>query len=107
MPPTCHVYVIRLQPSVLEEPRFARANPDHDPKQPCAYVGSSVRAPEERLQQHVSGYKACRFVTRHHDPRHPLIGARHRVFATRQEATRYEARLAEKLRKRGWAIWQN
>lgn len=102
-----HVYVIRLLPSVKTEPRFVRANPDHDPKKPCAYVGSSVRAPEERLAQHVAGYKACRFVTLHHDPKYPLIGAKHRTFTTRDEATKYEARLARKLRERGWAIWQN
>ena len=102
-----YVYVIRLLPTVLQEHDFAKANANHRPDKPCVYVGSSVRQPRTRYEQHVAGYKACKKVTRHHDARYPLIERKQRVFSTRGEAEAYERKLAEELRRKRYAVWQN
>ena len=34
-----HVYVIELDPAVLEHARFRAENPDHDARKPTLYVG--------------------------------------------------------------------
>lgn len=101
------VYVIRLLRSVLDEPDFAAVNLGHRPHKPCVYVGSSVHPPEVRYQQHVAGYKACRKVTGHHDARFPLVARLGRAFSTRAEAEAHERWLAQRLRQRGYAVWQN
>jgi hypothetical protein len=49
------VYVIELD---------RRAGRRRDPRIPWVYVGSSARKPEQRFEQHVSGYKSARLVKR-------------------------------------------
>lgn len=49
------VYVIELDRG---------AGKRRDPRLPWLYVGSSARAPEERFEQHRSGYKSARLVKR-------------------------------------------
>ena len=39
------LYVIRLDPKVLEVPKFVAANADHDEKKPCVYVGMTWHTP--------------------------------------------------------------
>ena len=34
-----NVYVIELDPAILNIARFRNANPDHDLRKPCVYVG--------------------------------------------------------------------
>ena len=49
------VYVIELE---------REAGKRRDPRIPWVYVGSSVRTPEERFEQHLEGYKSARLVKR-------------------------------------------
>jgi hypothetical protein len=49
------VYVIELE---------AAAGRRRDPRLPWVYVGSSARSPEQRFEQHLSGYKASRLPKR-------------------------------------------
>ncbi len=49
------VYVIELE---------AGAGRRRDPRLPWVYVGSSARSPEQRFEQHLSGYKASRLPRR-------------------------------------------
>lgn len=49
------VYVIELE---------REAGVRRDPRIPWVYVGSSVRTPEERFEQHLEGYKSARLVKR-------------------------------------------
>jgi hypothetical protein len=49
------VYVIELT---------REAGRRRDPRLPWLYVGSSSRSPEQRFEQHVSGYKSARLVKR-------------------------------------------
>ena len=105
-PKNCNVYVIRLDPAVLTHRKFRKKNPDHDPRKPCVYVGMSHRTPAERLEQHKRGYKACRYpklygqalIPRHFERLNPM---------TRADAEKQEVALAARLRRRGYAVWQN
>lgn len=102
----CNIYVIRLDPAVLNHLRFRERNPDHDPRKPCVYVGMTYRTPQERFDQHLAGYKACRYVKKYgrqlmpkkYEKLNPL---------TRTEAKQKEVALAVRLRARGYAVWQN
>ena len=104
-PKTHSVYVVELSDDVLKHKRFCKENPDRDDGKACLYVGMTSRTPEERLQQHLSGYKACSYVKRYgkclcrrlYEKFNPL---------TRNDAAKLERRLARRLRKTGYAVWQ-
>jgi hypothetical protein len=101
-----YVYVIRLLPSVLDERKYLAANPNRRADRPCVYVGQSVKEPAVRYKEHVTGHKACKYVTRHHDARSPLLLRKCKEFDTRAEAEHWELELARILRKRGYSVWQ-
>lgn len=100
------VYAIRLRPAVLEVGRFRDANPEYMEGMDCFYVGMTAKSPEERWQQHRNGYKSSRFARRYGcelmPPEFTVI--RHRTF---EEARRLERRIARRLRKKGYGVWQN
>ncbi len=60
-----NVYVIGLDKAVLKERKFVEANPDHDPKKACLYVGMTGLRPDERFQNHKNGHKANKYVKRY------------------------------------------
>jgi hypothetical protein len=103
---TKRLYVIRLDPSVLKIARFRNANPDHRPDKPCVYVGSTGIDPERRYEQHKAGIKAAGLVRRFGlGLKQPMTRNQPPVPWTRVEEA--ERRLAERLRARGYAVWQN
>ena len=53
------VYVILLDPSVLQHPSILRLNPNRDPAKPCVYVGMTGLAVQERFQNHKNGHKSA------------------------------------------------
>ncbi|MCC6231491.1 MAG: hypothetical protein IT580_02550 [Verrucomicrobiales bacterium] len=58
------MYVVELDAAVLNS-RAARAlNPLRDPGKPPVYVGMTGLPPEERLANHVRGYKSSYWVRR-------------------------------------------
>lgn len=97
------LYVVELDPAVLSHGRVRKANPSGGDR--CVYVGSTAHTPEHRYQQHKAGVHSNRgYVTRY--------GAGLRTdlsdgasYATRQDAERAEAQLAEQLRKEGYTVW--
>lgn len=101
-----YVYVIRLDQAVLSHRKFSGKNPDHDPCKPCVYVGKSFRTPEERLAQHLSGERASRWVRKYGITLIPRQ-YQHLNPMTRSGAESEEVSLAERLRRRGYAVWQN
>lgn len=101
-----NLYVIELDPEVLEERRFSAANPDRRDDKPCVYVGSTALTPEERFEQHRAGHKANRFVFRYGLKLRPRLYRSHQDYPTRAIAEREEERLALRLRKRGYSVWQ-
>ena len=102
-----NVYVIELRRDVLEKKAFAGKNADRREDKPCLYVGQTAKTPEERFEQHLDGTKASRIVKEYGVRLRPRLYANVGPFETRSEAERAETRLAEKLRRRGFAVWSN
>lgn len=102
---TYNVYVIRLDEDAWGSARFRKANPERDPGKPCVYVGSTMRSPERRFEQHLSNYKANRFAHLHGIELMPELYRDYQGFATRAEAEQAEARLGALLRQRGYGVW--
>jgi hypothetical protein len=100
-----NLHIIRLRPEVWESRRFREANPDRRMDKPCVYVGSTAREPAARLDQHLSGVRSSRIVKRYGTE---LLQRKMRnlrpVPAAKAEAE--ERRLAERLRRRGYGVWQ-
>jgi len=107
------VYVIRLKPEVLKHKKFLRENPDYQEGKPCYYVGSSSRSPEERAEQHrdaaVNKNGKRLFNIYAHSYFNGLRPSKYRnvpPFEKRKDAEKAERDLAEKLRKKGFGVWQ-
>ena len=101
------VYVIELRRDVLEKKKVAGENPDRRRDKPCVYVGQTVRTPEERFAQHRAGVRSSRIVREYGVRPRPKLYANVGPFETRAEAERAETKLAERLRRRGYAVWNN
>ena len=100
------VYVVQLSSDVLQERKFVRANPGHDPSLPCVYVGMTGLTPEERFLNHRKGRKSNRYVHRYGVKLLPRLYRRYNPM-TYRGAQKLEVKLAGKLRKKGYAVWQN
>ena len=53
------VYVILLDPAVLQHPTIQLLNPNRDPAKPCVYVGMTGLAVQDRFQNHKTGHKSA------------------------------------------------
>ena len=103
---THNIYVIELDKQVLEKKKFREANPDDVKGRPCVYVGMTSKTPEERFEQHKSGYKSSRIVKqfglrlkpRQYQSLNPM---------SRDDAAEMEFEKARRLRKKGWGVWVN
>ena len=100
------VYVVELDKAVLNKKRFVAANPNHDPDLACFYVGMTGLTPDERFANHKKDHKANRYV------RDYGLWLRRRMYEkynpmTYEDATVAEKEIAEKLRAKGHAVWQN
>lgn len=104
--PDRNVYVILLRDEVFtEKKKFSEANKHYEKLKPCVYVGRTVRSPEERLDQHIKGYKASRYVKKYGVKLLPELykGINPMLY---DEAVKKEVELANELRKKGYAVWQ-
>jgi hypothetical protein len=59
------VYVILLDPAVLQHRSILRLNPNRDPAKPCVYVGMTGLAVQDRFQNHKKGEKSAWVVERY------------------------------------------
>ena len=100
-----HVYVIELDPAVLEHAKFRAANPDHDPRKPALYVGMTGLNPETRFERHKYGVKDNAYVRRYGVRLRPDLYAGLNPLPY-GEAQRMEQVLARELRHDGYAVWQ-
>jgi hypothetical protein len=100
-----HVYVIELDPAVLNLARFRRSNPERDMLKPCVYVGMTGLTPEERFAKHKAGVRANRYVQRYGLRLLPKLYAyaNPMPYAAAREM---EVELAIALREEGYAVWQ-
>jgi hypothetical protein len=101
-----HVYVVELNPKVLERSKFQRANPGYEQGKDCLYVGMTGLTPEERFANHRKGHKASRIVRDFGQKLRPELYSKYNPLS-RKEAEKLEVELAEELREEGHAVWQN
>lgn len=59
------VYVILLDPAVVQHPSILRLNPNRNPAKPCVYVGMTGLAVEDRFQNHKKGQKSASIVKKY------------------------------------------
>jgi len=100
-----NVYVVELDRAVLEERRFARANPGYNSSKPCLYVGATGLSPEKRFENHREGYKANRYVQRYGRRLRPELYEEYNPLSY-EDAQEMEHELAAMLREKGYAVWQ-
>ncbi len=114
MPTAYHVYVIELSRKVFtEDRRFREANPQYNGVLECLYVGQTSKTPQERFQQHRSGYRNAKG----HKLSSEIVRKYGRYLRpslyqdigplTRAEALEVEKGLALELRRKGYAVWFN
>ena len=99
--------MIELAKEARTVKRVREANPNANPKMKCVYVGSTARTPEQRFEVHKAGGKQSSSIVRLHGVR--LVPGLYRNFPLmpRAQAEDEEARLANKLRAKGYTVWQN
>jgi hypothetical protein len=100
-----HVYVVLLDDRVMNDLRYARANPGWDATRPCLYVGMTGLTPELRLARHQAGVKANRYVREYGLRLLPELYAWANPMPY-EAAREMEVELAIGLRTEGYAVWQ-
>jgi hypothetical protein len=103
--PHYHVYVVELDPAVLNLARFRNANPERDMLKPCIYVGMTGLTPEERFAKHKAGIRANAYVQRFGLRLLPKLYAYANPMPY-EAAREMEVELAIGLREEGYAVWQ-
>ena len=100
-----YVYVVELDPAVLNLAHFRKANPERDMLKPCVYVGMTGLTPEQRFAKHKAGIRANPYVQRFGLRLLPKLYAYANPMP--YEAARdMEVELAIGLREEGYAVWQ-
>ncbi len=98
-----NVYVVLLEPAVAKQRKVRAANPNHDPKKPCVYVGMSGLDPQARFSNHKAGIKAASVVRRYGIRLLPEL-YEHLNPMPFEAAAQMEKDLAEDLRRAGYAV---
>jgi hypothetical protein len=100
-----NVYVIELDPYVLNFARFRAANPNRDMLKPCVYVGMTGLTPEARFAKHKAGIRANSYVHRFGLRLLPRLYAYANPMPY-EAAREMEVELAIALQEEGYAVWQ-
>ena len=101
-----NVYVIELDRAVWNESKFRKANPGCDESCACYYVGMTGLSPENRFENHKEGYKSNRFAREYGLRLCPILYEEYNPLSY-SDAEEMEIELANILRRRGHAVWQN
>ena len=104
--PTRNLYVIQLDPSVLDKKPFKEKNPSYQSGMNCLYVGTSIYPPRERYAQHKAGIKSNRYAKKYGLRLLPEL-YRDQPILTANNYVEEEKAYAEALRIQGHAVWQN
>lgn len=112
--PSYHVYVIELSKRVFSENRkFREANPQFNGVLECLYVGMTSKTPQERFQQHKTGFVnkkghklSANIVEKYGVYLRPSLYT-HLPPMTKAEALKMEEQLALELRRKRYAVWFN
>lgn len=100
------IYVINLDPKVLNDKRFIEKNPNYVEGRPCVYVGMTGRTPEIRFEQHKSGYKAAKYAKKYGRYLMRKQFEKHNPMTYIQAQKMEKAKTAE-LRAKGYGVWSN
>ncbi len=109
-----NLYVVELSNKVWTDSwKFRKANPHYRGMVGCLYVGMTSHTPQERFKKHKTGYRnkkgvkiSSSIVEKYGLYLRPTLYAELNPM-TRMRATKMEGRLAENLRKQGYAVWWN
>ena len=100
--PEFRVYVIELSSDACNRTDCASQRTG----KPHVYVGETKKTPEERLEDHLAGGFTSRPIVRKHAiDLLPRLYRAMRVCKTRTESLAAEARLAARLRRRGYCVF--
>lgn len=102
-----YVYVIDLDPKVLQSKKFRERNPGYVEGKPCVYVGQTYLTPEKRFDNHKQGHKPNRYVKKHGRYLRRKNFEKYNPIKTREKALELEEMLALKLQSKGYAVWWN
>ena len=100
-----NVYVVELDDRVWNEPRFRKANSDHQIGKPLVYVGMTGLDPDLRFDRHKADIQANRYVR---DFGLRLLPRLYEVYNPMPYAAacEMEVELAIGLREAGYGVWQ-
>ena len=109
-----NLYVVELSRQVWTDNwKFRKANPHYRGVAGCLYVGMTSHTPQERFKKHKTGHRSKKgfkisssIVEKYGLYLRPTLYAQLNPM-TRMRATKMEGRLAESLRKQGYAVWWN
>lgn len=109
------VYVVELSKKVFSEnAKFRTANPQYNGSMQCVYVGMTSKTPEERLEQHKTGYinkkghkLSANIVEKYGKYLRPSLYNHLNPMKTQAEALAMEEKLALELRRQKYAVWFN
>ena len=116
MPKTQYsVYVIELSKKVYTENRkFREANPQFNGVLQCLYVGMTSKSPQERFEQHKTGYVnkkgyklSANIVEKYGLYLRGSLFQHIDPLNNRLDALETEKNLALELRRQGYAVWFN
>ena len=100
-----NLYVITLDPVVLERREFRVANPGYIEGMPCVYVGITIHEPGDRFEQHKAGYRSSKYPRLYGvELALDLIDGFDKSGFAEDE---WEPALAAWLRRQGCAVWQH
>ena len=97
------VYVILLDPLVLQIPAVSRLNPNRIPSKPCVYVGMTGLPVDHRFENHKNGYKSARLVKKYGIKLMPEL-YQHLNPMPFEAAAQMEKDLTEDLRAEGYTV---
>lgn len=108
------IYVVELSKKVYtENARFREANPQFNGVLECLYVGMTSKTPQERFEQHKTGYRnkkghklSSNIVERYGLYLRPSL-YNYIDPMTREEALEMEKQVALELRRQRYAVWFN
>ena len=109
------VYVIELSKKVFtENAKFRMANPQFNGVLECLYVGMTSKTPQERFEQHRTGYRnkkghklSSNIVQKYGRYLRPSLFNHIDPMKTRAEALKMEEQVALELRRKRYAVWYN
>ena len=103
------VYVLQLKSTVWTQAKYRKQNPDVKKFKKFLYVGYTSHSVQERVNVHLAGGKLSNKSVREHFKkiRSDLVPERHDSFTKTVIAKIAERKLAQQLRKKGFAVYQS